>query len=345
MDNQSPVSIIIPCRNEEQFIAKCLDSVIANNYPKNKIEILVIDGMSEDGTREIIKRYVQTYPFIRPLDNQKQIAPVAQNIGINNAKHEIIMIMDAHAAYEKDYIIKLVNILNEYDTDNVGGKLTIVPRENTLIAKAIVTALSHPFGVGNSSYRIESSKQASLIDADTVPFGCFKKEIFKKIGPFDENLARSYDLDFNVRLKRAGGKILLNPKAKIFYFARSNYISFCKHNFWNGIWVLFPLKFGKAAFFKRHLIPFFFVLSLIVFQIFSFLHQVSLMLFIIISGTYLLTNIYFSCNIAFKKRDIRYFFMMSVIFASLHISYGLGSLWGGIKLLLPTKSEIHLRNC
>ena len=329
------VSIIIPCRNEEKYIGQCLDSVIANDYPEDRLEVLVVDGMSEDGTRGIVERYAQRYPFIRLLDNNKKITPAALNTGIKHAKGEIIIRMDAHSIYREDYISKCVQYLNEYDADSVGGIWITKPRNNTFIAKAITLALSHIFGVGNAHYRIGYSKEPRLVD--TVPYGSYRKEAFEKIGFFDEELPRSEDIDFNLRLRKAGGKILLVPEIVIYYYTRSTLKSFCKHYFENGVLTTYFLKYGKKAFSWRHLVPFVFVSSLIGLGALSFFSQIFLWLFLFILGSYALTNAYFSIKITAKEKDFRYLFAMPLIFATLHIGYGLGSLLGLLKVLMSVK--------
>ena len=326
------ISVIIPCRNEEKFIAKCLDSVIANDYPKDRLEVLVVDGMSEDGTREIVERYAKQYPFIKLLDNPKKITPTALNIGIKHAKGEIIMRMDAHATYEKDYISKCIKYLNEYNADNVGGIWKTLPRDNTFIGKAIVIALSNPFGIGNAYYRF-ATKEPRWVD--TVPFFCYRKEIFDKVGFFNENLARSQDMEFNLRLKSIGYKTLLVPEIVSYYYARSDFKSFCKHNFRNGVWAIYPFKFTTIMPVSlRHLIPLAFVSSLIGSAALSVFSQIFLWLLLFILGSYALTNAYFSVKITAKEKDFRYLFVMPLIFATLHISYGLGSLCGVLKVIV-----------
>lgn len=330
------VSIVIPMRNEEKYIGKCLQSILENDYPLEKMEIFVIDGMSEDATREIVEGYVQQYPFIRLLDNPKKIVPVAMNIGIEHTRGEIIMRIDAHATYQKDYISKCVEYLSKYGADNVGGIIKIVTRENTLIGRCIALASSHPFGGGNAYYRI-GSKEPRWVD--TVPFGCYRREVFQKIGLYNENLVRSQDMEFNLRLKRKDGKILLHPEIVSYYYIRSNLKAIFRHRFTDGIWAIYPLKFVKMPLSWRHYVPLAFVLSLIgsimLFPLFPFF----LWLFLFIVGSYSLANIYFSYRIAFCQRNFRYFFIMPVIFTTFHIGYGLGSIWGAIKLLLPVKKE------
>ncbi len=339
MKNNLPlVSIIIPCRNEEKFINKCLESIMANDYPKDRLEILVVDGMSEDRTRKIMERYTQQYSFIRLLDNPKKITPCAFNMGIKHANGEFIMIMSAHAACKRDYILKCIKNSQKYNADNVGGMWRIVPRDNNLVGKAITLVLSHPFGVGNAYYRIDYSKEPRWVD--TAAYGCYRRDVFKKIGFFNEKLIHSQDMDFNLRLKRAGGKTLLVPDAIVYYYARSDFKSFCKHNFRNGVWAIYPMKYVKhMPVSYRHLIPLVFVSSLVGSAIFSSFSVVFLWLFLFIVGSYSLANFYFSCKTAFREKNFRYLFIIPIMFASFHIGYGLGSIWGAIKLLMPVKEK------
>lgn len=349
------ISIIIPCRNEEKFIGKCLTSIILNDYPKDKLEVLVIDGMSEDGTREIVEKYVQQYPFVRLLDNPNQITPCALNIGIKNARGEIIMIMSAHAIYEKEYISKCIKYLEEYDADNVGGIMVTLPREETIVGKAIISSLSSRFGVGNSAFRT-GSKEIRWVD--TVFGGCYKREVFNKVGLFNEDLASTQDMEFNLRLKRAGGKILLHPDIVCYYYTRSDFKSFCKNNFRNGVWAILPFKYTNIMPVSlRHLVPLTFVLSLVgtlgLWSLLSLvgssgflglLSSLCLWLFFLIVGVYLLTNIYFSSKITLKEKNFKHLLIMPIIFATLHIGYGLGSVLGFAKCVISKQSWKNLKS-
>jgi glycosyltransferase involved in cell wall biosynthesis len=334
MINYKPyVTVIIPCRNEETFIDKCLDSIIVNDYPKDRVEVLVIDGMSQDKTREIIEGYADRYSFIRLLDNPKKITPAALNTGVRNAKGEVLIRMDAHASYKKEYISKCVKFLNEYGADNVGGKWKIVPRDNTFIGKGIVQALSHSFGIGNAYYRFINNKEPLWVD--TVPFFCCRKNIFKKVGVFNENLTRGQDQEFNLRLRKAKLKTLLVPEIESYYYARTDFKSFYIHNFKNGIWAILPFKYTTIMPVSwRHLAPLAFVSSIIIFGVLSFFFQPCFWPFFIIIGLYSFCSIYFSTKLSIKKRDLRYLIVMPIIFGSLHISYGLGSLLGVLKAVI-----------
>jgi len=330
-DNCLLVSIIIPCRNEEKFIGKCLDSIISQNYPKEKLEVLVIDGMSEDKTREIIKNYSQKYSFIKLLDNPRKFIPSALNIGIENSKGEVIIRMDSHAVYDKEYVLKCLEYLEKYKADNVGGVIKTIPFKNTIIAKAIALSLSHPFGVGGSRFRMGSKK---IRIVDTVFGGCYKKEIFKKIGLFNENFTGgSEDMELNSRLKKAGGKIILAPDIVSYYYPKSNFRDFFLHNLRDGIWAIYPLKFVRMPLRLRHYIPLIFVSGLFVSLILGLFFFFAKVLFILIFGSYLLLNLFFSLEVSFKK-GLKYFFVLPIVFASRHIGYGLGSVWGLIKLII-----------
>jgi len=330
MNNLLPlVSIVIPCRNEEKFIGQCLDSLINQDYPKDKLEILVIDGASTDRTKDVISSYLQKYKFIKLFENSRKTTPISMNIGIKNALGEIVTKTDAHTIYPQNYVSKSIKYLSEYKTACVGGIAKAMPKTNSLSAKAISLILSSRFGSG-SSFRTGVKKPQW---ADTA-FGCFyKKEVFKKIGLYNENLIRSQDMEFNLRLKKAGGKILLVPEIVTRYYPKSTLKEFFKHNFLDGIWTIYPLKFGLSLK-LRHYIPFVFIFSLIVPLTLSVFFKPMIYLFLFIIGLYLFTSLFFSISIAIKEKNFGFVFLLPLAFACRHFGYGLGSLIGLIKLIL-----------
>jgi len=319
------VSIVIPCRNEKEFISRCLDSLLKQDYPRENLEVLIVDGMSEDGTKEIIGNYAQSHSFIKILYNQNKFTPFGLNMGTREAKGNIIVRMDAHAQYEKDYVSQCLRYLNEYNADNVGGVIKTLPSKNNIWSKAIALVLSHPFGAGSSFFRIGTAKPKWV---DTVFGGCFKREVFKKIGFFNEKLIRSQDIEFNHRLRKAGGKILLVPDIRVSYYPQSNFKDFLKHNFNDGLWTIYPLKFGIKIFSWRHLIPLFFILFLFVSAEFYPL------LFFFAIFFYLFISILFSFFLAVKERNPGLLIVLPIVFANRHFAYGLGSFWGLLKTLI-----------
>ncbi len=335
------VSIIIPCRNEEKYIAKCLDSVVSQDYAKENLEVLIVDGMSGDKTREIVKRYSEKYPFVKLLNNAKKFTCFAFNIGLKASRGKIIIIMGAHAGYEKDYVSKCVRYLKEYNADNVGGVIKTRPSKNTLFAKTIALVLSHPFGAGGATFRtlsrkinegeeskLSSSPFAAAREVDTVFGGCYKREVFDKVGLFNEKLLRSQDFEFNKRLRKADGKILLVPEITVYYYPSSTFIAFLKHNFNDGFWVTYPLKFGIKIFALRHLLPLFFVSGLIVLLFLSFFSNAFSSLFFLAIFLYVFVAGFFSLKIALKEKDFKLIIILPLIFANRHFGYGIGSILG-----------------
>lgn len=322
------ISIIIPCRNEEEYIKDCLDSLIGQDYPNDNLEILVIDGMSTDKTREIVKGYCEKYPFIKLLDNSEIFTPYALNIGVKESRGEVLVRIDAHAKYKKDYVSKCIEHLEESGADNVGGIIKTIPKNDSVIAKSIAFCLSHPFGVGSAFFRMDMSKPREV---DTVFGGCYKKEIFDKVGLFNEKLKRSQDIELNSRIRKEGGKIMLFPDIVSYYYPQTSLTGFLKHNFTDGIWSTYPLKFDVKIFSFRHLIPLIFILLLLSSFFLGFIFTFFSFVFSLISFLYLLAIVVFSFSIARRENNWDYLFVMPIVFLIRHFGYGLGSLWGLIK--------------
>jgi glycosyltransferase involved in cell wall biosynthesis len=315
INNKVKVSVIIPCRNEEEFIEDCLESVISQTYPQDNIEIIVIDGMSEDETRKILEKYSKKYSFIKFLDNPKKITPTALNIGIQSSKGDVIVRMDAHAIYKNNYIEKCINSLLKTGADNVGGIWKIKEANDSLIAKVITYVLSSSFGSGDAYYKTKKSDKIREVDA--VPFGCYRKQIFDKLGLFNEGLKRSQDMEFNLRISKHRGKIILDPNIVAFYYPKSNLWDFFKHNFNDGLWAIIPFKFIKSPLKLRHYMPLLFVLTLPFNLVF-----------------YFIITLFYSFIFSIKNRDLRIFFVTPIVFFVRHFAYGVGSVWGIVKLII-----------
>ena len=330
------VSIIIPCRNEEEYISECLDSILSQDYPREMFEILVVEGMSVDRTVEIVSEYSGRFSLIRLLNNPHKILPTALNIGIRNAKGDVVVRLDAHAKYPNKYISQCVQALEEYAVDAVGGCLITRPQRTNTLGEAISFVLFSKFGVGDSLFRVGVR---SPIAVDTVPSACYRREVFDRIGLFNENLVRNQDIEFNLRLKKAGGKIVLVPGIVSYYYARSTLKDLARNNFLNGFWVIYSMKFARLPFSIRHLVPFGFVLSLILSIVLAAVWPVFLLVFAGVLGLYLTFNLVISFSIAVKN-GLRYLPAVVAAFLTLHFSYGLGSLCGLWKLLLPYRKNV-----
>ena len=329
------ISIIIPIRNEEKYINECIDSILNFDYPKEFLEVIFIDGMSEDKTISIIESYSKKYSYINVLKNEKKTVPVAMNLGIKKAKGEYICRLDAHANYPKDYLSKLLDWSQKLDADNVGAVCITNIKSNTNKAKAIQFVMSDKFGVGNSLFRVGVTEP---LEVDTVPFGFYKKEIFDKIGLYDERLIRAQDLELNKRLKKYDGKIYLIPDVKCTYYPRENYKAFFKNRFETGRWVMLSSYFTNnlGSISIRHMVPLFFSLSLI----FSFLFGVFVKEFLYLFGFILIgySTTLFLRALKIKKNFILAFNILIGYFV-LHFSYGLGSMKGIAEIVREKLSQ------
>lgn len=326
-DELPKVSLIVPCRNEERFIGKFLDSLCNQKYPKDKMEIIFVDGRSDDDTKGVIQRYRDKF-LVSIIDNPMKFTPVALNLGIKNSSGDYVIILSSHTALKDTFIYDNIKTILDTKADCVGGIIKTYPSKDSLFAKGIAFVLSNKFGVGNSLFRTGIDK---LMEVDTVPYGCYKRSVFDRIGYFNEKLIRNQDLELNLRLKNSGYKIVLNPQIESIYFARGDLKSFFKQNFQNGFWVFYGLKFAKLPFSFRHTIPAIFVLSLLV-GIYPPFLPVSIASFI----AYNLVNLYFTFNIA-KEKGFKYLLPTFISFWILHLSYGIGSIWGLIRYIFGGK--------
>lgn len=323
------VSIVVPCRNEAAYIEQMLDSILANTYPRDRLEVLIVDGMSDDGTRALIADYARRRPAIRLLDNPKRTTPHALNLGISWARGAIIMRMDVHVSYPPTYIADLVHWLERTGADNVGGSCVTHPGDGTTMARAIAAVLAHPFGIGDARFRLGTNE---LREVDTVPFGTFRREVFQRVGLFDEELVRNQDDEFNFRLLRAGGRVLLVPGVVSCYYARRSLRQLASMFYQYGYFKpLVALKVGKIMT-LRQLVPAVFVLSVLLAGFAAAWVAAARAFGVLILGPYLALD--GACALAIAwRRGARVGLATAGIFPVLHFSYGFGFLRGALALL------------
>jgi glycosyltransferase involved in cell wall biosynthesis len=318
------VSVVIPCRNEERYIAQCLDSILATDYPKHRMEILVADGRSTDNTRTILVRYAALHPGIVLLDNPTGTTPAGLNVAIRKASGDIIIRMDAHVLYPADYIPRLVAALEQTGADNVGGVLETVPAEDTPTARAIALGLAHRFGVGNSYFRTGVKEQREV---DTVPFGCYRREVFDRIGLFDEELIRNQDDEFNFRLITRGGRVLLLPDVICRYYARKSLRQLARMYYQYGYFKpLVARKVGRVMT-VRQLIPSILVATLATAAALSWWIPLARLVLAAVGGSYGLATA-LCATAAARTHGARCAAVLTLVFPVLHFSYGSGFLRG-----------------
>lgn len=331
------VSVIMPVYNESKYIAKCIDSLLEQDYPIDDMEWVFVDGASPDNTKEIIGRYIEKYPdLIRVYDNPNKTVPYAMNIGLQNTTGKYIVRLDAHAEYQNDYISQCVHFLDTTDADNVGGHFNTKAR--TKMGSRIALMLSSQFGVGNAQFRVRGKDGY----VDTVPFGAFRREIFDRVGLFDERFTRNQDNELNWRIRKSGGKIYLTEKIQLTYYCRDTIGGINKMGYINGKWNIITMALCFGAMGIRHFIPLCFLLSLVFMPVISIFLPFMWWVFAAEMALYTALDIGYSAVYAAKaENDNKFvaFLCLLIIFPAFHISYGFGSLMGIFKLM--TKDFRH----
>lgn len=334
------LSVVCPIYNEEKYIGPFIESIIKQDYPKDDMEILLVDGMSKDKTREIIAKYADEYPCLRLVDNPQQTVPYAMNNGIKSAKGNIIIRLDAHAEYPSNYFSVLVKKLNELEgADNVGGVCITLPCNDTAVAVSIAECLSNKFGMGNSYFRVGAREVMSV---DTVPFGCFRKSLFDKIGFYDTDMVRNQDDELNGRIIKNGGRIYLLPDVEIRYFARDKISKVRKMFYQYGLYKPLGNKKLGAPATIRQFFPLLFVLFLVIGLIASLLFPIMLPIYLGVIVLHLAIGAYEGMKSAKKTGRSGCLFMMPYIFLNMHTSYGLGYLRGMYNLLSHSGFEVKV---
>ena len=320
------VSLICPIYNEEKHIEKCVESLLAQDYPRDRMEILFVDGMSADRTREILDAFQAKYAFIRMFDNPGRTAPYALNIGIGVSQGEVVMRVDAHSAYPPDYVSRLAESLIRLGADNVGGLWNTLPAADTPVCRAIAVASSHVFGVGLSVHKVGADKVRQV---DTVPFGCFRREVFDRVGLFDTELTRNQDDEFNGRIIKNGGRIYLIPSVRIDYTARDTIGKAARMYYQYGLFKpLVNKKLGAPAT-LRQFFPALFVLGIVAGAVWSIFSPVILWIYLGVWFLYLLLGVSFGVREAGRLKDWRLVFSLPCVFFVIHTAYGLGY-WKGL---------------
>lgn len=323
------VTVIVPCRNEARYIGACLDSILASAYPADSLEVLVVDGRSTDNTKKVVAEYSARHSLVRLLDNPKRVVPTALNIGVRAATGDVIVRMDAHVVYPPEYIPRLVAALAETGAENVGGCMITLPADGTAVAQAIAIAMAHPFGVGNARFRI-GAKEATNVD--TVPFGCFPRSVFTRVGLFDEEMTRNQDDEFNNRILRRGGKIVLIPDVVCYYYARGSFRQLSRMFYQYGAFK--PLAARKAGRIMtgRQVVPAVFVASLTASAAAAPFLPLALTAALGIAALYGAGVLFFAGRVT-RTHGVRCAVAVAATFPVVHFSYGVGflrGLWAGI---------------
>lgn len=324
MTNQIIVSVVMPVYNEEKYIEVCINSLLQQDYPRENMEWIFVDGCSKDRTVELLQGYQNSYPsLIKIINNPHKIVPYAMNLGIAASSGKYIIRLDAHADYARDYISKCVYYLENTDAENVGG--IAITKAHGVVGNAIAKMLSSKFGVGNSQFRTYGESGY----VDTVPFGAFRREVFSKYGGYDERLVRNQDNEMNFRIRKNGGKIYLANDIHFSYYCRDSFKGIATMARKNGMWNVITMKLCPGAMGLRHFIPLAFVMSFVGLGLLGLIHPFFSLFLGVELMLYLSLDLLFSLKQAGSPTEL---VALLVLFPTFHIAYGIGSVIGIAKL-------------
>jgi len=323
------VSTIVPCYNEQASIGLLLDAIRIQTFNLDKIEVVIVDGMSTDGTREVIRDYASQFRElnIRLLDNPQRIIPAALNTAIEAAEGDVIIRLDAHSAPSPNYIERCLAVLEETGAANAGGVWEIQPGADAWTARGIAIAASHPLGAGDARYRISGEPGP----VDTVPFGAFRREWLEKVGRFNEDLLTNEDYEYNVRVRKAGGVIWFDPSIRSTYFARPDLLSLARQYWRYGFWKVRMLRRYPGTLRWRQALPPIFVLSTVILAALAFPFSLARLLLTVQLGAYLLITTCAGLLESIRRKDMGLILGFPLAIWTMHYFWGAGFLWSILK--------------
>jgi succinoglycan biosynthesis protein ExoA len=328
------VSIIIPCYQERNFIRACLESVIAFDLPaETGMEVLVFDGMSTDGTREIAAEIAAVDSRVRLFDNPARIQSTALNLGIQTARGDYVMRLDAHSSYPPNYLALTLDTALRSGADNTGGVVHTLPRGRGYQAALVQALITCRFGVGNSGFRTGAQEGS----ADTVPYGFFHRDVFEKIGLFDERLLRGQDYEINRRIIESGGRVWCNPNIGISYYPQPDFASFIKKQLvyeapYNAyMWYLAPYSFAP-----RHAITAVFAVGVMSGLVLSPFSSTIRLIFGATMALYFILAILSAIQQAMRYKEPRHVLFLPIAFFLYHFLHGIGVIGGLLRLATGT---------
>lgn len=324
-DNWPLVSVVMPVRNEARFIGRSLEAVLSQDYPSERMEVIVSDGMSTDGTREIVQSFQAQHPEVELINNPGKIVPSGLNLAIAQSRGEVIVRIDGHCQIARNYVRRCVEHLLNDGVDGVGGPLETIGE--TPFASVIATAMSSVFGVGGAAFRTKTN-QTML--TDTVAFPAYRRSILERAGPFDQELVRNQDDEYNYRLRKMGAKILLAADVRCRYSSRSSLVSLGRQYFQYGYWKVRVLQKHSGQMQPRQFVPPLFVGACLMFLVLLPLTPIAGYLLGAVLGSYAIANLAASI-LSSRKHGYRSLPLLSIVFATLHVAYGAGFLTGLVK--------------
>jgi succinoglycan biosynthesis protein ExoA len=308
------VSVIIPVFNEERFIERCLAGALAQDYPSEQMEIIVADGMSTDRTRELVAKF----PTVRLVDNPGRIVSTGLNRALAIARGEIIVRLDGHCEYPRDYVRRVVELREQLEADSVGGVLE--PLASEYVQRAIATAYASPVGLGSVGLKATAASDG-VREVDTVHGGCWRRERLLAVGGFDEEMVRNQDDELSFRLRHTGGKIFQSLAIRVGYHVRNSYRKLFRQFLQYGYWKVRVVRKHPRQASLRHFVPAAFVLAVLVSAVLSLWWLAGLL------GVYLLA-VAGTSLVQLRAGELKLWPGLVWAVILIHVGYGVGFLLG-----------------
>jgi glycosyltransferase involved in cell wall biosynthesis len=324
-----PASVIVPCYNEAGTIGLLLEALAEQDIGRDRLEVLISDGRSEDGTRQVIQQVAHRFDdlIVRIVDNPARTIPAALNRAIEAASGDVLVRLDAHSVPARDYVRRCLEVLAATGAANVGGLWEIRPRGEGWIPQAIARAAAHRLGAGDARYRIRGVPGP----VDTVPFGAFRRDWVRRAGPFDEKLLANEDYEFNYRLRQAGGVVWFDPSIHSTYYARGSLAELWRQYARYGYWKARMLLLHPRSLRWRQALPALFVLVTVIGLAAALWWPPARLLLGIEWGGYALVLLAAAAVDAARSRALRMVVGLPAAWVTMHIAWGTAFWWGFLK--------------
>lgn len=336
----------MPIRNEAAYIEQTIRALLAQDYPRDRLEILLADGMSIDGTRDILARVLAEQPDfpVTILDNPQQIVPTGLNIALRQARGEIIVRMDAHCEYPSDFVKQVVHLRGETGADNAGGVL--IPVGSSYTQRAICSAFRSPVSVGGNFQGHSTGGVSGTLgracrdryddytrEVDTVNGGCWRRERLFEVGLFDEEMVRNQDDELSFRLRKAGGRIVQSQAIQVKYFVRDSFRKLFLQFAQYGYWKVQVIRRHPRQASVRHVVPSLLLLTLVGLAIMALFSSIFLVGFMLITGGYF-SAIVIAGLLEARRSEYKLWPGIVLAILAIHFGYGWGFVVGLLQLIL-----------
>jgi succinoglycan biosynthesis protein ExoA len=315
------VTVVMVVRNEAPFMGRALELVLAQDYPRDRMEIIVADGLSDDGTRDVLAEYQARYPFIQVVDNPGRIVASGLNVAIERAQGELIVRIDGHGQVATDFVSQVVQLMDEHPEAWCAGG-PIVHAGTNLFGEAVAVAMSHPLGVGLATHRFEDYEGY----VEGAHFPTFRKWIFDRIGNFDEGLVRTEDDEFNYRIAQAGGKVYVSPRVRYVYYVRDRLGKLFRQYFQYSFWRIPVIKKHKKPTTLRQVVPPLFFLAMLVLLVVGIWHRQP-WIAAALPAIYLVALILVAISVI-PRKGLAVAALVPLAVATMHFAYALGIAYG-----------------